>query len=95
MQSVATDVAFLTHLGTIKGGKIASFTIMVGGGYDAPKASYPMSDLSKPSAYYWGDDLDWVQRTIEASISTQEMKALVEQAEHYQKLVRAELDNLK
>ncbi|MEN2741327.1 hypothetical protein ABCS02_26380 [Microbacterium sp. X-17] len=95
MRWFETDIAFFSHLGTIKGGKIASFTIMVGGGYDAPKASYPMSDLSKPSAYYWGDDLDWVQRTIEASISTQEMKALVEQAEHYQRLVRTRLDNLK
>ena len=81
--------------GTLQRGKIAAFTVAVGGGYDAPKAIYSMSNLSRPRAFYTGDDLDWVKRTIEASISTEEMKALVEKSDHYQGLIRAELDSVK
>lgn len=95
IEQIETDVASIRIVATAFHVKVTVITVMVGGGYDAPKAKYDMRSMSSPSAFYWGDDLDWVQRTIEASISTQEMKALVEQAEHYQQLVRTELDNLR
>lgn len=94
IQSIKTDVASIAKYGILIHGKMTSITVMVGGGYDAPKAIYYLKNLSDPSAFYTGDNLDWVQSTIEAAISTDEMKSLVAQAERYQQLMRAELDKL-
>ena len=95
MDRIENDAVLIAVLATAFHTKVTVISVMVGDGYDAPKAKYDMRNLSNPRAFYHLDNLEWVQRTIEASISTEEMKALVERAEHYQELIKTELDNLK
>ncbi|WP_433861910.1 hypothetical protein [Streptomyces sp. L7] len=95
IERIETDTAIIAVLATAFHTKVTVISVMVGRGYDAPKAKYDMRNLSNPRAFYHLDNLEWVQRTIEASISTDGMKALVEQAEHYQDLIKTELDNVK
>lgn len=95
MRRIENDAALIAVLATAFHTKVTVISVMVGDGYDAPKAKYDMRNLSSPRAFYHLDDLEWVQRTIEASISTEEMKALVEQAERYQGLIKTELDNVE
>lgn len=95
VQWIDTDHAFISDIGTPKHGKIASFSVSVGGGYDAAKAGYALNDRSHPEPAHWHDDPDWVLSTIRAAISTDEMKTLIAQAEHYQRLMKTALDELE